>query len=48
MITWFKFVSHGQMLAHFATGWRLECELHGTSHGNWSVLMRWAGEGEPS
>jgi hypothetical protein len=48
MITWLRYVPHGQMLQFLAKGWELSDELHGSSHGNWSVLMRWAGEGEPS
>lgn len=47
MITWLRYVPHGQMLLFLARGWALEDELHGASHGEHAVLMRWTREGEP-
>lgn len=46
-MSWFKYVRHSEILVYLARGWSISDELHGTSHGNWSVLMRWDGEGEP-
>lgn len=47
MIQWLRYVPHHQMLIALAKGWQIRDELHETSHGNWSVLMIWEGEGEP-
>ena len=47
MISYFCYVPHGKMLIYLARGWSFDDELHGTNHGNYSVLMRWDGEGEP-
>jgi len=47
-MVWLRYVPHGRMLLFAARGWVIDDELHGTSHGNWSVLMRWAGDGEPT
>ena len=46
-MSWFKYVRHSEILVYLARGWSISDELHGTSHGNWSVLMKWDGEGEP-
>lgn len=48
MIEWLRFVPHGQLCLFLAQGWEIVDELHGTNHGNWSTLMRWTGEGDPS
>ncbi len=45
---WLRYVPHPQMLQFLARGWAISDELHGTSHGNYSVLMVWEGDGEPS
>jgi hypothetical protein len=47
MITWFKYVRHEDRPAYEAAGWVYDGDL-GPTHGQWSVLMKWAGEGEPS
>lgn len=47
MITWLRYVPHGDLLRFLAMGWVISDELHGTSHGNYSILMRWEGIGEP-
>lgn len=44
---WLRYVPHNQILVALAKGWVIRDELHGTGHGNWSVLMMWDGEGEP-
>ena len=46
MISWFRYVPHAQVSARERQGWVLASDL-GPTHGCWSVLMRWAGEGEP-
>jgi hypothetical protein len=48
MIQFLKYVVHGSILVHLAEGWAISDELHGTPHGNYSVLMVWMGEGEPN
>jgi hypothetical protein len=48
MITWLRYVPHHAINIHLAKGWKLVDELHGTSHGNYSVLMRWGGKNEPN
>lgn len=47
MITWTKFVLHSDVDAYKAAGWELGGDLRGTPHGHWSVIMKWAGEGDP-
>lgn len=47
MITWLRYVPHGQMVAHLVRGWEIEDELHGASHGEHAILMRWPHAGEP-
>lgn len=44
---WLRYVPHAQILRFLATGWAISDELHGTNHGEYSVLMIWEGEGEP-
>ncbi len=46
-ITWFKYVRHRDRPAHEASGWIFAADL-GPTHGQWSVLMQWTGEGAPS
>lgn len=48
MISWLKFVPHGEVLCHLALGWAVSDDLYGTPHGHYSVIMVWGGEGEPS
>jgi hypothetical protein len=48
MITFLKYVVHGELLVHLAGGWAISDDLHGTNHGNYAVLMVWMGEGEPN
>ena len=44
---WLRYVPHSQILLYLAKGWSISDDLVGTNHGNWSVLMKWDGEGEP-
>lgn len=46
-MSWFRFVPHSQIVIYLARGWTIDDEMHGTNHGNYSVLMRYEGEGEP-
>jgi len=48
MISWFRYVLHRQVAEYEAKGWILADDLAGTSHGNWSVLMKWEGQDEPA
>lgn len=43
----YRYVRHAERAAYEARGWRFAADL-GPVHGEWSVLMIWAGEGEPS
>lgn len=45
---WFKFVKHSEILLYLAKGWSISDDLVGTSHGHWSILMQYDGEGEPT
>lgn len=45
---WLRYVPHSQILLYLAKGWSISDELHGTSHGVWSILMQYDGEGEPT
>ena len=47
MISYFRFVPLHQVGSFLAQGWTIDDDLAGTSHGVWSVLMRYEGEGEP-
>lgn len=40
----YRYVRHEQRAAYEAAGWAFAADL-GPTHGAWSVLMRWAGEG---
>lgn len=46
MISWLRYVRLADIAAYEAAGWVHEADL-GPVHGAYSVLMRWAGEGEP-
>ncbi len=46
MIEFYRHVRHSERAAYEARGWRFAADL-GPVHGEWSVLMIWAGEGEP-
>lgn len=46
MISWFHYVRHADVLAFEKQGWIVASDL-GPVHGQWSVLMKWAGEGNP-
>lgn len=43
----YRYVRYQDVFAHEECGWRFAADL-GRVHGEWSVLMIWAGEGEPS
>lgn len=47
IITFHRFVRHNAVPEFEAAGWTLEPTNLGPTHGAWSVLMTWAGEGEP-
>lgn len=47
MIEFYRYVRHSERAAYEAAGWRFAAYL-GRVHGEWSVLMIWAGEGEPT
>lgn len=46
MIEWFAYVRHHLVASYEAKGWRVVADL-GPTHGQWSVLMQYMGEGEP-
>jgi hypothetical protein len=46
MISWLKYVTHAQVPAYEAAGWVFAADL-GLPHSFFSILMRWAGEGDP-
>lgn len=45
-ISYHRYVRHSERPLYEAKGWRFECDL-GPTHGLWSVMMIWTGEGEP-
>ena len=47
IIQWLRYVVHSEIEKYKALGWEISDDLSGTSHGRWSVLMQWKGEGEP-
>lgn len=47
MTEWLKYVPHGQIVRHLCSGWKIQDELHGTSHGEYAVLMLWTGGPAP-
>lgn len=47
MISWLRYALHADVPTFEAKGWRLAGPLPGT-HGHWSCLMIWSGEGEPA
>lgn len=47
MMSWFRYARHADVPALEASGWRFASHL-GPTHGAYSVLMQWCGEGEPS
>ena len=47
MISWYRYVRHPDRAVYEARGWVFAADL-GPTHGYWSVLMRWTGEGEPA
>lgn len=46
MISWFHYVRLGDVPVYETAGWRFASDL-GATHGAYSVLMIWTGEGEP-
>ncbi len=44
---WLQCVPHHRILLYLARGWSISDELHGCSHGNYSILMQYDGQGEP-
>jgi len=47
MISWYHYVRHHDRAVYEARGWKFAADL-GPTHGHWSVLMRWTGDGEPA
>jgi hypothetical protein len=47
MISWFLFCPYACLLTRMCEGWQPVADL-GDTHGEWSVLCKWAGEGEPT
>lgn len=45
-ILWLRYVRHSDVADYEARGWVFSADL-GLPHGAYSVLMEWAGEGEP-
>lgn len=45
-MSWFRYVRHADVSRREAEGWTLAGDL-GPTHGYWSVLMQWSGEGDP-
>jgi len=47
VITFYRYVHHADRPSYEAAGWAFAADL-GPTHGQWSVLMQWTGEGEPT
>jgi hypothetical protein len=45
-VIWLRYVNYDKRWAYEALGWVFDSEL-GPTHGRWSILMRWEGEGAP-
>lgn len=48
MITWLRYCPHNELLIWLCRGWMISDELHGTSHGSYSVLLAYHGEQPPT
>ena len=46
-MTWLRYVILADVGRYLAEGWTIVDDMVGTHHGNFAVLMKWAGEGEP-
>jgi hypothetical protein len=48
-VSWLRFVRHADVAKFEAAGWVIvgAPDRLGPTHGTWSVLMMWTGEGEP-
>lgn len=46
MISWFRYVRHDDVAEYESNGWAIAADL-GPTHGQWAVLMKWTGEGNP-
>lgn len=46
MTRWYRYVRHADRAKYEALGWTFAADL-GPTHGRWSSLYRWTGEGEP-
>ena len=46
MITWYRYVRHADVPVYESNGWVFAADL-GPTHGFWSILMKYTGEGEP-
>jgi invasion protein IalB len=42
---WYRFVCHADIPAFEAAGWEPVADL-GCTHGHWSILCQWCGDGE--
>lgn len=47
MISWYRYIPYPDLLWRMATGWQPIADL-GPTHGQYAVLCRWQGEGEPA
>lgn len=46
MIRWLMMVPYPELITRMLEGWQPVDDL-GHTHGEWSVLCEWRGEGEP-
>lgn len=46
-VAFFHYVTHANVPAWLDRGWIIADTLADTKHGEFAVLMKWAGEGEP-
>ena len=47
MTTFFRYVPHGRVTEMAAKGWSLVHAMQDNRHGQYAVLMKWEGAGEP-
>lgn len=45
-VEYYRYVRHAEREAYEARGWAFAADL-GPTHGAYSILMIWTGEGEP-
>jgi hypothetical protein len=47
VISWFKYVPLSDVGEYLAKGWSMADDMADCHHGNYAVLMKFMGEGEP-